>query len=382
MSESHEQALAVMTKGEYVNKLHDIFHCHPRRLEAFVKSGVVNWPFNPTKVKPVMFKKCLMPCDACGIAKTTRAIFKGKIMTNMTIGSVWQTDISGKWAVPSLQGNIYTSGFFERASKKIFLYFSKSKDMLAQTRDLLESEIPKCRLRHGMKDFIMHSDVGEFQSDKIRDLVRTYGGEIQKGSAYTPEQQCFIERAWRTVKDMASTMIVAAGLSEPYWECAQVYAALIYGRTVRPHGESNELRSPDDLYYGAAMDMQLFQPFGCKAYINIAKETRRKNHKGRAELAIFVGFEENTIPGYKFYRPLYRDFVTTAHARFLKFTRRTDINLNPQSDDVEVKDGTADDFKYLEGTIHRDDVDGLVYETARVVEENYPRRGTFIVAYR
>ena len=129
-----------------------------------------------------------MPCDVCGIVKTTRAVFKGKIMTNMTVGSVWQTDISGKWATPSLQGNSFTLGFIERNSRKIFLYFSKSKDMFAQTKDLLESEIQKCRLRHDMKDFIVHSDVGEFQSEKIRQLVRSYGGEIQKGSAYTPEQ--------------------------------------------------------------------------------------------------------------------------------------------------------------------------------------------------
>ena len=113
-----------------------------------------------------------------------------------------------------------------------------------------------------------------------------------------------MERGWRTIKDTASTMIVAAGLSEPYWECAQDYAKNIHNRTVRPYGESNALKSPDDIYYGVPHDMQLFQPFGCKAYINIAKEVRRKNHKGRAELAIFVGFEENTIPGYKFYCPL------------------------------------------------------------------------------
>ena len=43
-----------------------------------------------------------------------------------------------------------------------------------------------------------------------------------------------------------------------------------------------------------------------KAYINIAKEVRRKDHKGRAELAIFVGFEESTIPGYKFNSPLFQ----------------------------------------------------------------------------
>ena len=153
-------------------------------------------------------------------------------MTDMTIGSVWQTDVCGKWPVPSLQGNHYSVGFLERASRKIFIYFSKSKELLPYVKDLVEAEIPKLRVRHGLKDFIIHSDVGEFQTDRIRALVRAHGGEIQKGTAYTPESQCFIERAWRTIMEMASTMIIAAGLSEPNRECAQQYAVLIYNRTV------------------------------------------------------------------------------------------------------------------------------------------------------
>ena len=142
-----------------------------------------------------------------------------------------------------------------------------------------------------MNDFIVHSNIGEFQSKKIQQLVHSYGGETQKRFAYTPEQQCFMERGGRTIKDMASSMIVVAGLSEPYWACAQDYAKIIYNRKVRPYGESNALKSPDDINFGVPHDMQLFQPFGCKAYINIAKEVRRKNHKRRAELAIFVGWQ-------------------------------------------------------------------------------------------
>ena len=111
------EALDVTTKSVYVNKLHDIFHCHPRRLEALVKSDVVNWPFYQKKVKPVSFDKFLNPCDDCGIAKTTRVMFKGKIITYMTVGSLWQTNISGKWATPSMQGNTYTIGFIKRKSK-------------------------------------------------------------------------------------------------------------------------------------------------------------------------------------------------------------------------------------------------------------------------
>ena len=36
VSEAHEQTLEVMTKGEYVNMLHDIVHCHAWLLEAMV----------------------------------------------------------------------------------------------------------------------------------------------------------------------------------------------------------------------------------------------------------------------------------------------------------------------------------------------------------
>ena len=75
----------------------------------------------------------------------------------------------------------------------------------------------------------MHSGVGEFEVDKILALLRPREGEIQKGSGYTPEQQCLMERGWRTIKNMASTMIVTTALSEAYWEYAEVYANPFYG---------------------------------------------------------------------------------------------------------------------------------------------------------
>ena len=66
--DTQEQVLSVIAKGEYVNKLNDIFHCHPRRLEAMRKMGVIMWPFDTKKAKPVSFKKLLLPCDECGLA--------------------------------------------------------------------------------------------------------------------------------------------------------------------------------------------------------------------------------------------------------------------------------------------------------------------------
>ena len=64
----------------------------------------------------------------------------------------------------------------------------------------------------------------------------------------------------------------------------------------------------------------------------------------------------------------------------MNFTRRKDISLNEKYDESDVKEGTVSDFNYFVGTVYRDDLDGLVYETTRVVEDNFQRRGNFIVA--
>ena len=69
-------------------------HCHARRLEAMVKGGLMQWSFDAKKAKSVSFKNSFTECEACGLAKTTWVTFKGKVMTDMTVGSVWQIDIS------------------------------------------------------------------------------------------------------------------------------------------------------------------------------------------------------------------------------------------------------------------------------------------------
>ena len=60
-----------------------------------VKLSVNIRPFDAKKVKPVSFKKIVLPCDACSLAKSTRAVFNLKVMTNLAVGFVRKTDING-----------------------------------------------------------------------------------------------------------------------------------------------------------------------------------------------------------------------------------------------------------------------------------------------
>ena len=50
--------------------------------------------------------------------------------------------------------------------------------------------------------------------------------------------------------------------------------------------------------------------------------------------------------------------------RFIRIFRWIDIKFTHNSEDLEFKDGSVDDFKHLEGTVYHDYVDCLVYETA------------------
>ena len=55
-------SLAVTSKDDDVNKLHEIFHSHSRHVQAFIKRGFANGPFDLMKNKPVSFKKFFKPC--------------------------------------------------------------------------------------------------------------------------------------------------------------------------------------------------------------------------------------------------------------------------------------------------------------------------------
>ena len=77
----------------------------------------------------------LLPCDVYDLAETTRAIINCKVMTNLTVASVWNSNISGKWAKPGMQGNGNIISFFDTRSKKVLLLFSKSNDFFPKVKE-------------------------------------------------------------------------------------------------------------------------------------------------------------------------------------------------------------------------------------------------------
>ena len=247
--------------------------------------------------------------------------------------------------------------------------------------------IAKRRASHGLKEFVLQSDNGECKSKEVIKFLNSVGGELRTCCAYTPEIMAFIERLWGIINSMASAMLIDKGLPTAYWELAQNYALDIYNNippSKTPKGQVP--MSPNEKFYGKSEDISIYKVFGCRAFVNIPKQTRRKNLDARAIQGIFVGIDRSSYPGYLVYSPEFHTTYVSGdvlfHANHRYDGSKSDRQAGETVQDVSTPVESVDKYKYLEGTNHLDPDDGLLYRVMRVEEKLFRGQGRYIVAYR
>ena len=119
---------------------------------------------------------------------------------------------------------------------------------------------------------------------------------------------------------------------------------------------------------------------GCKDYALKSRSDLRKDLDDKAYSGFLVGYAEEN-KGYQLFVPDLNDVITTVHVVFNEVIPYPSDEYFKELErlfvKVDEKERSVDDFKFLVGTRHLDDEDGMIYETTRVVN----RRG-YIVAYR
>ena len=196
------------------------------------------------------------------------------------------------------------------------------------------------RLNHGLKEFVVQSDNGEFVSNNILSFLKSVGGDRRTCCSYTPEIQAFIERLWGIIHNMASAMMIDKGLSEEYWQLAQEYACDIYNNVPpsrTPKGQ--EMKSPNEKFFNKNDDTSVYKIFGCRAFAHIPKQHRRKNHGPRARQCIFVGIDRTVVPaGYRLYSPEFATIYVTGNVKFYEMLRYDGTLANYHADEVKKMD--------------------------------------------
>ena len=177
---------------------------------------------------------------------------------------------------------------------------------------------------------------GEYGSHEFRNYLELKGIYHEITNAYTPQENGAAERENRVIMNMARSILSDAQLPNSFWGDAVVYTAYILNRI--PSRATDECLTPYQLYTGNIPNISHIRIFGCKAYVHIPDEKRRKLDVKLLEY-IFLGYASNC----KAFRLIHRSSGCIIESRNVHFDE--DSSVAPSHVELEIETTTVPDEK-------------------------------------
>jgi hypothetical protein len=262
-------------------------HMSHAALKSYGPSALTGMDLDSSTTAPTV-------CRGCEVGKSTCKPFSvSSTKRTSAILEVVHSDLAGPMQTKSLQGSYYTATFIDDHSKLAVVYFIASKDQFAKVFNMYLSW---AETQTTLKLKALHSDCGgKYMAKAVQDTLKQRGIEHHLTMPGSPQSNGKAEWFNRTITDKAMAMLHTAGLSFGFWEYTMNAAVHIYNhsptRTLKWH-------TPFEIWYsGKVPDVSHLRVFGCKGYMHVPADKRRKLDAKAIEVTL-VGFE----PGAKGYQ--------------------------------------------------------------------------------
>ena len=150
-----------MAKAQALEILHmQLGHLPYQRIERLIQKGVVEgFKIDKQLVDALVREKC----DICMQSKQRDASHGGKLPLPTQAWRRISTDLSAKFAHPSIYGNIYQMAIIDNKTTYVWDYYLKTKDQCFECiQEWLEGEVATMRGRtKGDFEITLFSDLGE-----------------------------------------------------------------------------------------------------------------------------------------------------------------------------------------------------------------------------
>ncbi|KAL2243395.1 UNVERIFIED_CONTAM: Retrovirus-related Pol polyprotein from transposon TNT 1-94 [Sesamum indicum] len=275
-------------------------------------------------------------CEHCMFGKQKRVSFltTGRTPRKEKLELV-HTDLWGPAPVSSLGGSTYYMTFVDDSTKKVWVYFLKSKsdafDTFRRWRALVENET-------GLQVKCLRSDNGgEYSSEGIKNYCADHGIRMQKTIPGTPQQNGVAERMNRTLNGRARCMRLKSGLPKMFWADAINTAAFLINRV--PSVPLNN-KIPEEVWSGKKVDLSFLRTFGCSAYILNDDRTKLD---AKSIKCTFIGYGTDEF-GYRFWDDQSRTIIRSRNVIFnedvMYNDRKTEIEPEPASEESIAESST------------------------------------------
>lgn len=243
----------------------------------------------------IKFKACDCSdiCDACIKGKMSRLPFPQFADKTKARLECIVSDLCGPLQVESIGKSKYFMTFTDLFSGFTEVAFLRSKSEAPQVAIQF---IEKIKTQFHQKPKIFRSDRGgEYLNHQLQQYLKCEGIKFQCTVAFSPQQNGVAERKNRTLMEAVRTLLISSDLPKNLWAEALNYANYTFNRICR----NDSLKTPFEMFMESSPKLN-FHEFGCKIYVMIPNQKRKKLDK-KAEEMKFLGVDENS----KGFRVLY-----------------------------------------------------------------------------
>jgi transposase InsO family protein len=206
------------------------------------------------------------------------------------------TDVCGPMTAASLRGYLYYVLFIDDQSRKMWIYFLKTKDGVLARFQEFKAQVENLT---GRRIKVLRSDNGgEYSSRDFNDFCVEAGIKRQHIVPYNPQKNGVTERKNKTNVEETKAMIHDHNLLMILW--AEASMTTMYVQNKSPHKIMKNM-TPKEAFTGVKPEVGHFKIFGCLVYFHVPKEKRTKLEPlGRK--GTFVGYNESS-KAYQIYIP-------------------------------------------------------------------------------
>ena len=283
-------------------------------------------------------------CEDCIQGKTKRLKTPKASLTDRDLLEVIESDLTGPFRYPGLDGTRLNVKFIDRKSGYIKMATIANKE----PSTILEKFKPfKSRLERRTGKLI--KNVATDDGNEYRGAFITYleqeGIVKMTSTPYQHTNPGKAERSHQTILYMARTMLSASKLPIKFYSEAQLTAAYLYNRFVHKGRDI----TPYEYIYGRKPDLSHLQPFGCVCYAHVPVETNIHGKLGNTAVKCrMIGYadEDDTEinKGYKLYRVANDE--TNDPESMIFYSKDVVFPESPLFEPLRNHDYTDDDYDY------------------------------------
>ena len=292
--------------------------------------------------KSIPVSGTLKYCKACLLSKADRKPFEEVIeRENFNLERVY-SDICGPMEQTTFGGARYFISFVDGHSRMIDVYLIARKD---EAFDKFKQYKARVEKELGRKIVNLRTDNGgEYRNKEFQSYCKESGIRMEFTVPYTSPQNGVAERTNRTLMNMARTMLIGSSMEKQYWGEAVVTSAFIKNRLA---SRVLQWKSPFELWYGRAPNMENLKVFGSIAYARIPSENRRKLDE-RSKKVIMLGYDL-TAKNYRLKDYEQNEIIRSRDVNFLE-----NQFVENQEQDIEVSEQKPEAKDYQETVEDKD----------------------------